>query len=305
VTWQESAEFLGQHPTALALGLSFVVSFSLTAAIRATDVARPWLRAGFERRPKFLGERSLAAFQLVDEALVLLLLAFLGVFGGSSLFLHLVQGLRESSWLPQWDNIFVQTVHQTASPAEIAFFSAITPLAGVYPPLILGGAVGALLLARRHFMLCGVWLVGLLGNSLLINGLKRFFERPRPIFEEPLMVEPYFSFPSGHAMTSIMLYGLLAYVCSREFYRYRHGHRHLMIWTITFLGVLIGTSRLVLGVHYPSDILAGWSVSSAWLALVVLVAEILRGRFGPVDKLWGYLRATGRSAKVSLPDPSR
>lgn len=291
MTWEQSAQTLGQYPTEMALILSAVLSGSLTAAIIATERIRPWLRAGFERRPKFMGERSVAIFQHLDEALVLLALALLGVFGGSSLFLHLVEGLQEATWLPLWDNTFVQAVHRSASQAEVSFFSAITPLAGPYPPLMLGFVVTLMLIQRKHFMLCAVWNAGLIGNSLLISGLKKFFERQRPTFEHPYLVEPYFSFPSGHAMTSIFLYGLFAYVCSREFFRYRPGHRHLMIWLITFLGVLIGTSRLVLGVHFPSDVLAGWSVASAWLALVILVAEILRGRFGSVDRMWPTVRS--------------
>lgn len=287
---QDLVVTLAHHPTELALILSLVISLSLTAAISATERARPWLRAGFQRRPQILANRGEAIFKNLDDALVMLLLAFLGIFGGSTLFLHLVEALREATWLPALDTLFVQTVHTTATRTEIAFFSAITPLAGVYPPILIGASLAYLLLARRHFLLCTVWLGGLLGNSILIQTLKSYFARQRPSFENPLLVEANFSFPSGHAMTSIFLYGLLAYVCSREFFPYKPGHRNVMIWTLTFLGVLIGTSRPVLGVHYPSDVLAGWSVAATWLALVILIAEVLRGRFGPVGELWSVLR---------------
>lgn len=303
MTWQDSAQLLGQHPTELALGLSLLISLTLTAGIMTTERARPWLRAGFERRPKFLGERSAVVFRHLDEALVLLALALVGVFGGCSVFLHLVEGLLESTWLPQWDTAFVQSAHRTATRAEIAFFSFITPLAGVYPPIVLGVLVTILLVRRQQHSLCLVWVAGLIGNSLLIQTLKTAFQRQRPTFDEPFLVESNFSFPSGHATTSILLYGLLAYVSSRVFFRYQPGHRHFMIWVLTFMGVLIGTSRLVLGVHYPSDVLAGWSVGTAWLALLVLVAETLRGRFGPVDRLWARWR--GRSPKVESASPSR
>lgn len=284
------AESLGQHPTELALGLSLLAGMSLTLAIVATERARPWLRAGFERRPKFLGPRSVAVFQRMDEALVLLTLALLGIFGGSSLFLHLVEGLRESTWLPTFDEAFVRAVHHNITDREVAFFSAITPLAGPYPPLVLGWMVAALLLRKGHRMLTVVWVLGVVGNSLLASGLKSLFQRERPVFENPFLVEPYFSFPSGHAMTSVLLYGLLAYICSRVLFRYQPHHRHILVWTLTFFGVLIGTSRLVLGVHYPSDVLAGWSVATAWLATLVLLAETLRGRFGPVQMLREFLR---------------
>ena len=269
--------------------LSLLASLTLTLAIVATERVRPWLRAGFERRPKFMGRRSAAVFQRVDEALVLLILAMLAIVGGSSLFLHLVEGLRESTWLPEFDHTFVQTVHRTTSPTELAFFRAITPLAGPWPPLLLGLLVGPGLLWRGRRLLCAVWVTGIVGNTLLSAGLKQFFGRDRPVFENPLVNEPYFSFPSGHSMTSVLLYGLLAYICSREMLRHKP-HRYIVIWALTFLGVLIGTSRLVLGAHFPSDVLAGWSVASAWLAILVLLAEALRGRFGPIGELRTFLR---------------
>lgn len=297
------AEALGHHPTELALVLSLLASLTLTLAIVATERARPWLRAGFERRPKFLGPRSVAVFQRVDEALVLLILALLGILGGSSLFLHLVEGLRESTWLPEFDHTFVQTVHHTTNPTELAFFRAITPLAGPWPPLLLGLLVGIGLLWRRHRLLCAVWVTGIVGNTLLSAGLKQLFGRDRPVFENPFVNEPYFSFPSGHSMTSVLLYGLLAYICSRELFRYNPRHRHIMIWALTFLGVLIGTSRLVLGAHFPSDVLAGWSVASAWLATLVLLAETLRGRFGPVGELRAFLRHGPSAAALSEQEP--
>lgn len=273
----ELARTLGHHPTELALVLSLLVSLSLTIAISFVERARPWLRAAIERYRKSSSEETV--FQRLDEGLVLLVLGVGGIFGGSALFLQVVEALREWTWLPQWDALFVETVHQTVSKPEVTFFSTITPLAGRFPPFFLGFLVAGLLLRRRQRILCTVWALGLIGNGLLIEGLKRYFGRERPSFEQPFLVEPNFSFPSGHSVNSVVLYGLLAYVCSRTVWQYKPFHRHLLFWSITFLGVLIGTSRLVLGVHYPTDVLAGWSVGAAWLAFLILVAELLRGRF--------------------------
>lgn len=272
----DSARTLGHYPTELALTLSLLLSLSLTAAISLMERARPWLRSGLQRR--WAGQS--AVFERLDEGLVLLGLGLAGVLGGATVFLQVVEGLRETPWLAQWDALFVETVHQTVTQGELAFFSAITPLAGRFPPFFLGFLVAGYLLGRRQKVLCAVWSVGLIGNGLLIEGLKRYFERQRPSFEQPLLVETNFSFPSGHSVNSIVLYGLLAYVCSRTLWQYKPLHRHVLIWAITFMGVLIGTSRLVLGVHYPTDVLAGWAVGTAWLAFLVLTAEVLRGRFG-------------------------
>ncbi len=279
VTWLSSAEALGHHPTELALSLSLVLSLVLTLGIRFTESSRRYLKGALERHPQFLRGRGVSIFGRVEDALVLLALGLLGILGGSAVFLQVVEALQDSQALSQWDTRFVDTVHHTVTRGEVAFFSAITPLAGIYPPIVLGVLVGCWLGVRRQRLLAWIWISGLVGNSLLAHGLKQFFRRERPVFEAPLLVENNFSFPSGHAMTSILLYGLLAYVLSRQLPAYSSIHRHFIVWLVTFLGCLIGTSRLVLGVHYPSDVLAGWSVGSAWLALLVLLAEGGRGRF--------------------------
>ncbi len=279
MTWLTSAEALGHHPTELAFSLSLFLSLTLTLGLRLAERSRLYIKGVLEKNPSWLWGRGSAAFGRTEDAFPLLLLALVGVLGGGAVFLHIVEALQESQALTQWDQLFVETVHHTAAKSEVAFFSAITPLAGVYPPIVLGVLVAGWLWLRRQRLLAAIWVGGLVGNSLLIQGLKQYFQRERPVFDSPFLVETNFSFPSGHAVTSILLYGLLAYVLSRQIPAYSPVHRHVIVWAVTFAGFLIGTSRLVLGVHYPSDVLAGWSVGSAWLALLVLTAEGLRGRF--------------------------
>lgn len=281
MSWLEIADRLAHHPTELALGLSFVLSFTLTAGIRLTEIFGGLLKRWLERHPQVLRGRGVSVFARVEGALVMLVLALAGVFGGGVVFLHIVETLRESPLLSECDKLFVDTVHHTVDKAEIAFFSTITPLAGVFAPIILGVVVTAWLVRRGQRLLTWVWISGLVGNSLIIVGLKQTFQRERPFFETPLLVESNFSFPSGHAMTSILLYGLLGYIISRMLPRYSPIHRHVLVWGVTFMGFLIGTSRLVLGVHFPSDVMAGWSVGASWLSLLVLISEFLRGRFRP------------------------
>jgi undecaprenyl-diphosphatase len=290
MTWQDSAQVLGEHPTELALTASLLISIAITAAIRSVEKARPILRARFEKRRYFRGQRGDAIYKRIDEALVLLVLSLLAVMGGSSLFLHIARGLAVNTWLPFWDYAFIDTVHRTVTPGEVWFFSHITPLAGRYPPYVIGVVVGALLLYRRHYRLLVIWAGGLMGGALLQQVLKLYFERSRPVLDNPFLLEENYSFPSGHAMTSVLLYGLLAYVCSREFFKYQPIHRYLMIWGLSFFGVLVGTSRLVLGVHFPSDVLGGWSVAVVWLAVLILAAEALKGRFGPLERLRFWAR---------------
>ncbi len=280
MTWREFAEALGEHPTELAVAMSLLLSLLITLGVRTVDQARPWLRRTAGKLP-FVGERGLRFYQRIEGALGLLVFGLVAVVGGSSLFLNLADAVLANTWLPDIDKVFLKTVHRSVSPAELGFFSYLTPLAGRYPPYVLGVLVGGILLFRRHYSLFTVWVVGLLGNALLSQALKTMFSRQRPMFDNPYLTESNYSFPSGHAMTSVLLYGLLAYIAAREFFPYRPWHRYALISVVVFLGVLIGTSRLVLGVHYPSDVLGGWSVSVVWLSVLVVTAEALKGRFRP------------------------
>ena len=86
------------------------------------------------------------------------------------------------------------------------------------------------------------------------------------MFEDPFSTEPYYSFPSGHSMTAIVLYGLLAYVA----YKLVPSSVNWMTTTVLLtIGTLVGMSRLVLGVHYFSDVLGGWIVGFEWVAVWV------------------------------------
>ena len=141
--------------------------------------------------------------------------------------------------------------------------------------LVVGAVVGFLALARMWRNL-GLVLGASLGGLVLLVVLKRAFDRPRPTVVPPLVVETTASFPSGHAMMSAVIYltlgTLLAQLCSgwRE--------RVYVISVAGALAVIIGLTRVYLGVHYPSDVLAGWSVGLAWAVASGGVARALRSR---------------------------
>jgi membrane-associated phospholipid phosphatase len=99
------------------------------------------------------------------------------------------------------------------------------------------------------------------GALILNEGMKLLFNRPRPTLWPSLLHETTFGFPSGHALGSIVLYGLLAY-----FYAvYRPHHAQGVYFCSALLIGSIGFSRLYLGVHYPTDIIAGYITGWLWL----------------------------------------
>jgi len=106
--------------------------------------------------------------------------------------------------------------------------------------------------------------------------LKGLFVRPRPYFEHPLLIETSYSFPSGHAMESFVLYGMLAYfaVLALETWRARTA----VVFGTALLVLLIGLSRMYLGVHYFSDVVAGYAAGGVWLSALITGAETVRRR---------------------------
>lgn len=131
-------------------------------------------------------------------------------------------------------------------------------------------------LSRHHWSVALLW-TAVMGNALLNTALKAAFSRPRPeVF--PYRVagigESLSSFPSGHAMSSVVVYGTLAYLVARL-----EPTRRMRRATLAFAAVLVllvGGSRLYLGVHYPSDVLAGWVAGLAWATACALGIEAVR-----------------------------
>ena len=126
----------------------------------------------------------------------------------------------------------------------------------------LGGVVGVKVVA--------------VGIQLLVAGAKAGYERARPAEGGAIGLPSSFSFPSGHAATGIAVFGLLG-LLTATFARTR-AHRIAAVVTGVALATLIGASRVVLNVHYVTDVLAGACLGVAWLAACLLVACWIRAR---------------------------
>jgi membrane-associated phospholipid phosphatase len=126
---------------------------------------------------------------------------------------------------------------------------------------------------RLWYRLLGLMLI-IPGGMLLNVMLKHAFHRSRPAWDNPIQIIASFSFPSGHAMTATLFFGLLAVFAIRTTAAWRW--RVLAVLAAGLLVVLIGFSRLYLGVHYLSDVLAGVAEGFAWLALCLTAVGALR-----------------------------
>lgn len=134
---------------------------------------------------------------------------------------------------------------------------------------------GLLLWLTRNPNLALMLWVATAGGLLFNTVLKLAFERPRPrLFEWRTDHASLSSFPSGHATSAMVVYVALAYVISRL-----EPTRWMRRATFALFGVLIlliGLSRVYLGVHYPSDVIAGYAVGFAWAAFSVLAVEVIQ-----------------------------
>lgn len=152
----------------------------------------------------------------------------------------------------------------------------ITALGGATVIFMITTAVVFYLLIQKQYEFMWLILIATVGGALLSLGLKELFARERPPLIFHLLTVKSMSFPSGHAMMSSVVYltqgALLAKVQSNK-------NLKAYILTVAIILVfLIGISRIYLGVHYPTDVLAGWSVGLAWASLCWLAAKYLQRR---------------------------
>lgn len=139
--------------------------------------------------------------------------------------------------------------------------------------LVTLGCAGYLLMRRcsRTLLVLAV-VVG--GGVVLTFGMKAFFDRPRPEYASGLPHIMTASFPSGHSMLSAVVYMTLAVLLARTSSELRFQIYFISVGLIVTL--LIGFSRVYLGAHYPTDVLAGWSGGLTWASLCWLVVYFLQ-----------------------------
>ena len=216
----------------------------------------------------------------------LVLVRFLLVMMATWVFLLVASEVREGG-TRRIDEAILRGLRTEADPAVPIgphfFLSAMRDITSLGSATVLGLftlAVAGYAIVRKQYHAAWLVLGATAGGTLLMNALKNVFERPRPTVVPHLVTVSSLSFPSGHAMSSAIVYLTLGALLARLVQT-----RLVKIYCIgvgLLLSFLIGVSRVYLGVHYPTDVLAGWTAGLCWALICWMVASFLQ-REGAVE----------------------
>ncbi|MEC4812594.1 MAG: phosphatase PAP2 family protein [Scytonema sp. PMC 1069.18] len=204
-----------------------------------------------------------------------LLLLFLGVYLPLKGFGELAEEIWENEGGFPWDVPVLLAIHSTASPQLDNVAAMLTKLGvfwGVFP---MASITGLVLFIRRRWRSLSFLVVTSLGSIIINRITKVLLHRVRPHLWESPAPEFDYGFPSGHAMSSMTFVAILVILTWNSQWRW-------LVLTVGSIFVLvIGWTRLYLGVHFPSDILAGWMASIAWTVGVSLIIRPWRSHNQP------------------------
>ena len=165
-------------------------------------------------------------------------------------------------------------LHVRATPLVSNAMVAVSFLGAPTTLTVVAVAGSLLLLYQRRRAEAAALSIVVVGGNFLNFCLKHLIQRGRPVFEDPILSLPTYSFPSGHAMASTVFYGLLAIYASVS-----AGQRYaanVAIAAAVFMVALVSFSRVYLGLHYLSDVMGGIAEGIAWLALSFTVLHYIR-----------------------------
>ncbi|KKK39245.1 hypothetical protein WQ57_04845 [Mesobacillus campisalis] len=196
------------------------------------------------------------------------------IFSGAclSLFFRLSSDLTENRPF-LFDQKVVDFIRLSASPAMDAFMQGVTELGSTFMlGLLLLISMIWLYVKHKNIWSALFYFLAVAGGGLLNLGLKSYFARERPSINVIIEADG-FSFPSGHSMGSMTFYGFLSYLTLRS--KRKPLSKAGLVTLFGSLILLIGMSRIYLGVHYPSDVLAGYTAGIVWLVLCISLLEIV------------------------------
>lgn len=198
-------------------------------------------------------------------------MAFIVFSGITAAFVKIAEEVHEGSTL-RYDDAILWYIHHLHNVFFDTFIKMATQLGGLIGVSVLTFICLCFLYWRRKRFAILQLTLSVLGAAAINTLAKGIFLRDRPHLWERIVTETSYSFPSGHAMASSALAFSIILIL---------WHTHWRWWAIVCGGVyvlFIGFTRMYLGVHYPTDILAGWCMSAAWIIVVAVALGVVHVR---------------------------
>lgn len=194
------------------------------------------------------------------------LFSFISLFGFSFMAL-----LVNKNSLVQFDRVIISFIQGLESSALTSIMKIFTFIGSTIFILVLTCVVLYLLYkVFNHRAELILFITAIIGANILFLALKLFFRRARPDLHRLIEISGY-SFPSGHATIAMTVYGMITFLFWRHIPT-KLG-RTLLIILSTIMILLIGISRIYLGVHYPSDVIAGYFTGVFWISSLIWVYQ--------------------------------
>lgn len=174
------------------------------------------------------------------------------------------------------DQRLADWLHQHATPAVTSGMLVFTELHSLAGVAVAATLLAVFLVRRRDWFWLQAVVLAVPGGMLLNGGVKLAFARARPSFSDPLLVLSTYSFPSGHAVSATVFYGVIGAFLAQK--ADRPGVRVMVVLACLLMVALVSFSRIYLGVHYLSDVLGGMAEGIAWLAACLTALYWIHGR---------------------------
>jgi membrane-associated phospholipid phosphatase len=206
--------------------------------------------------------------------ILVLVLGGIAAIGAGYLFVELAEATRlTTSVVYRVDQAIHTWFGHERQTAMTILLDTATNIGGSVGLGVIVTVVAAILFSRKE-RASAIFVVVTVGTGALLNlGLKMIFARVRPDLASAISVAQGYSFPSGHAMGSFITFGALAYIVLRQSWPW--GAKSACLAIAMTMVVLVGLSRVYLGVHWASDIAGGWSAGTVWLVSAVTAFEII------------------------------
>ena len=193
------------------------------------------------------------------------------------LIIYLLAKLSEEVWEKEafaFDKTILLWIHQFANPTWDNIMLNITKLGNPTTVVTIAIITFAILWLKRYRQEAKIFAIHALGGAILSYGLKLSFSKQRPQLWQQLITETSYSYPSGHALGSMVIYGFLAYLLASHYIKFAK-----IIYTLAVILIgAIGLSRLYLGVHWPTDVIAGYGVGYLWLMFSIIMLKLQKSR---------------------------